>query len=159
VNFNGIEYKVSGNLRPYCEEFLARASELFEVVVFTASQRAYADKLLNIIDPQKKYIRHRLFRESCVFVGGNYLKDLSVLGRDLAQTIIVDNAPQAFAYQIANGVPIESWYDNKDDCELLKVLEFLDSITGLRDVRPFVLDHFKVHERVRMAQQKYGLGS
>lgn len=84
VDFNGATYHVHVKKRPHLDVFLSSVSKLFEVVVFTASQQVYAEKLLDILDPDRSRIDHRLFREACLCVHGNYIKDLDVLGRNLS---------------------------------------------------------------------------
>ena len=37
-------------------------SDKFEIIVFTASHSCYANVVLDTLDPDKKYIQHRLFR-------------------------------------------------------------------------------------------------
>ena len=65
-------------------------SKIYEIVVFTASQRLYADKVIDMIDPKRR-ISHRLYRENCIVINKTfYLKNLQILGRNLKDTIIVD---------------------------------------------------------------------
>lgn len=59
VRFNGREHSVAVRQRPFLFEFLERVAQLFEVVVFTASQKVYAEQLLNILD-SKRYQQHQL---------------------------------------------------------------------------------------------------
>jgi CTD small phosphatase-like protein 2 len=51
VTFHGITYTVHVQLRPHLHAFLQALKGRYEVVVFTASQKVYADELLNRLDP------------------------------------------------------------------------------------------------------------
>ncbi len=65
-------------------------SKIYELVIFTASQKQYADKIIDKIDPRNR-ISHRLYRENCIIVNKIfYLKNLKILGRNLKDLIIVD---------------------------------------------------------------------
>ena len=153
VRFNAQDYLVYVKLRPHLYTFLRTVRRWYEVIVFTASQRVYADALLNLLDADRSLIAHRVFRDSCVCVEGNFLKDLTVLGRPLTSTLIIDNSVQAFGFQLDNGVPIESWFGEKEeednDTELLKLLPFLDHLRHQQDVRPTLKQTFKLSEFVR----------
>jgi RNA polymerase II subunit A small phosphatase-like protein len=74
--------------RPGVDKFLAKAAEHFEVVIFTASLKSYADPLIDILAPGLTL--QRLFRRSCRYIDGAYIKDLHRLGRDLNKVVIVD---------------------------------------------------------------------
>lgn len=67
--------------------------------------RQYADPVSDLLDKWGAF-RCRLFRESCVFHRGNYVKDLSRLGRDLSKVIIVDNSPASYVFHPDNAVSI-----------------------------------------------------
>ncbi|XP_047087894.1 CTD small phosphatase-like protein 2 isoform X1 [Lolium rigidum] len=151
VHFNLREHTIYVRCRPYLKEFLERVASMFEIIIFTASQSIYAEQLLNVLDPKRRLFRHRVYRDSCVYVEGNYLKDLTVLGRDLSRVVIVDNSPQAFGFQLDNGVPIESWFDDPNDKELLALLPFLESLVGVEDVRPFIATKFNLRQKVASA--------
>jgi RNA polymerase II subunit A small phosphatase-like protein len=120
--------------RPGVDEFLTEMAKHYEIVVYTASLNKYADPLLDLLDPNR-VIRTRLFRESCVFYEGNYVKDMSLLNRDLSQAIIIDNSPSSYLFHPENAIDCGSFIDDPSDRELDQIGKFLIGIKDVDDVR------------------------
>ncbi|KAL0575592.1 hypothetical protein V5O48_006377 [Marasmius crinis-equi] len=120
--------------RPGVDNFLKKMGELYEIVVFTASLSKYADPVLDRLDTSHT-ITHRLFRESCYNHRGNYVKDLSQLGRPIGDTIILDNSPASYIFHPNNAVPVSSWFNDPHDTELTDLVPFLADLGTVDDVR------------------------
>ena len=156
VEIEGQYHNVYVIKRPGVDAFMKRVGELYEVVVFTASVSKYGDPLLDQLDIHH-VVHHRLFRESCYNHQGNYVKvctsvtffnitnvsgqDLSQVGRDLKETIIIDNSPTSYIFHPQHAVPISSWFSDAHDNELLDLIPVLEDLAGsqVRDVS-LVLD-------------------
>ncbi|KAK5698314.1 hypothetical protein LTR17_023756 [Elasticomyces elasticus] len=129
VEIEGQYHNVYVIKRPGVDAFMKRVGELYEVVVFTASVSKYGDPLLDQLDVHH-VVHHRLFRESCYNHQGNYVKDLSMMGRDLRETIIIDNSPTSYIFHPQHAVPISSWFSDAHDNELLDLIPVLEDLAG-----------------------------
>ncbi|RUS91169.1 hypothetical protein EGW08_001082, partial [Elysia chlorotica] len=126
-------FKVYVLKRPHVDEFLQRMGDMFECVLFTASLAKYADPVADLLDKWNVF-RCRLFRDSCIFHRGNYVKDLSRLGRELDQVVIIDNSPASYIFHPNNAVAVTSWFDEMDDTELLDLIPFFERLARSENI-------------------------
>ena len=67
------------------------------------------------------------------------------MDRDRTDLIIVDNSIMSFAFDLDNGVPINSYMGTEvDDKELLFLYSFLEECATAADVRVNIRDSFKL---------------
>ena len=146
--------RVGVNIRPYVKECLKAARKHFEVVVFTASQQYYADPILDYLDPRRNLIHHRLYRQQCQVIHDTFVKDLRIFSkRQLKDIVIVDNSPPAFAHHLLNGVPIRSWFSDKNDRQLLRLKEYMPALAQAEDVRVLNKEHYDLEAKLKEFEQ------
>jgi len=150
------------NLRPLWRECINEISKYYVVIVFTASQKSYADSVLDFIDPKKQLIKFRLYRDHCVKVkidhdeeSSNdikienefiYVKDLRIIKNvSLRNMIIIDNSVLSFSFNLENGIPILPFYDNYKDNEFIFLKNYLIELSNISDVRDINRRAFKLN--------------
>mmetsp|Transcript_22290 Transcript_22290/g.26810 ORF Transcript_22290/g.26810 Transcript_22290/m.26810 type:complete len:350 (+) Transcript_22290:234-1283(+) len=128
--------------RPGADIFIQHMAQLFEVVVYTDQLNTYADPIIDRIDPDR-FIVNRLYRDATQYIGGEHVRDLGSVNRDLNKVIFVSANPQAYVLQPENALPIKKWEKDASDRELLNHMPFLEAIARQAppDVRP-VLSNF-----------------
>ena len=137
-------FKISSNvteyvyLRPGVAEFLDKVCSMFEVFIFTASTKNYADEILDQLCPQiDKY--HRFYRDNCKFKSKKVKKDLSKFKRPLSKVIMVDDNPNMKSIYPDNTIHIDKWNGTPSDDFLLgEILPILKKCESEEDVRNII---------------------
>ncbi len=141
------EVSVGIFIRNGVKKFLEEISKVFDIGIFTASTKDYADAIINYLDPNNEYIKFRLYRNSCIKVNNVSIKDLRILGIDLKNVVLIDNNMYSFTNQLSNGILINSFYYDKNDHDLYSVMNYLLTyIATSDDVRKINEMFFKFND-------------
>ena len=97
-------------MRPGLLEFLHKMKQIYELVLFSFGTSDYVNNIVNIIEKKEKFFEHILYRQHATYSDNIYIKNLSLLGRDLKNIIIVDDLPQVFKFHKDNGISIKPFF-------------------------------------------------
>jgi len=140
------ELLVKVHKRPGLELFLEEASSFCTLAVFTAGTEDYGKAMLDQLDPCGR-MSLRLYRGSCSMTDGLFLKDLNKLdemqpGFRLSRTVLIDNSPVSMLLQPDNAILVSSFYTDRSDNALFKLLPILRELHSMDDVRPYLVKEF-----------------
>lgn len=148
---DGICNKVVVYKRPHLDLFLQQVSRRYASVhIFTASQKEYADTVLNLLDPTGTIFSKRFYRDSC---RGPYddprkgILSLAGVEVDPNRFVHVDDNCFCMMDHPCNGIVVSGFNKEslgKGDKVLLKVLELLEELDGHQDVRPYLEKKFEM---------------
>lgn len=155
---NGRTVGVNVVIRPYAIEMLKQLSPYYEIIIFTAAIKSYGDAIIDTLDPDGTLIDYRLYRENCIKVDGQYIKDLRILNRDLDSVVMVDNKIVSFSSQIENGIVVPAFSSSKPDSDLAALWVFLRQAVLAEDVRVPIASkyniklYYQLHNRIKGQQ-------
>ena len=82
---------------------------------------------------------------------GFYIKDLRILkNRQLKNLVIVDNLVHSFGFQLENGIPILEFFDDRKDCELKCMIDYLLKAYKADDIREFNAANIKLKDLAKI---------
>ena len=145
-NYNNFNQKII-HLRPGLFSFLNSVKPFYEIITFSCASKIYADHILKKIETNQKYFDHNLYRQHTTIYGQKCVKDISKIGRNIKEMIIVDNLEENFALNPDNGIKIAPYYgeikDEKDDSKLFELQKLLILFYKLKydDLRMAIKDY------------------
>ena len=116
-------------LRPGLISFLSLIKPYYELISFSSEIDIITKSIIKEIESKEKIFDYNFGREHCVLCDNILVKDISLIGRDLSNTIIVDDNENSFKLNEENGIKISKFEgyqgNNKNDNALFELEKIL----------------------------------
>ena len=138
-------------LRPYLHEFLHDMKSIYELIIFSENTQEYVLPIIDLIQKKEKYFDYVICKPFISYDSdGHEIKDISLLGRDLKNIIVIDNIKQYYRSK-ENLICIKSFFGDINNDK--KTLKLLGSV--LKEIK---IDSEKTGDiRTSISQLKYKL--
>jgi len=115
--------------RPGVDKFLTEMAQYYEIVIYSPSIDGIAHEVIDKLD-KNGCVMHRLFRESCYYKKGIYMKDLDSLNRNTNRVVYIDDDYEAARLNPSNHIKIKPYDDptDRNDNSLERITPFLIEI-------------------------------
>lgn len=150
----GRTHKVEVWFRPGLLKFLASVSQRYEIVIFSAGNKRYVKAVIQMVDPDKKYIscimasdkvsfyniRRKRSRGLSEKAGVAAVKNISGFfegdhPRHQERVVCVDDRASSFVKHLRNVVSVHPFFGDVNDKEIEELSKFLMHLTNVADVR------------------------
>lgn len=131
--------------RPCLQYFLDQLSKVYDIYIFTSSDKEYADLIIDKILPNLNK-KHRFYKDSCSSIYGYYIKDLQLIGRPLNKTLLIDDSAGSSLKNPKNLIKVKPWNGESNDRVLFYLLKVLQSIALEKDLRISFLEAVKKYK-------------
>ena len=143
--------KMKSTIRPHTDEMLEALSAHYDIAVWTAAEKHYADQIIDgLVDPLGKFILMRLYREDCVQITDEIcIKDFRVLeGIDMKRVVLIDNQLLSFATNLENGFLCDSFNGSMADVELSSIKDFFLNYKDEDDLQKLLCNMFHLKDTI-----------
>eukprot|EP01060_Flectonema_neradi_P010549 TRINITY_DN1762_c0_g2_i1.p1 TRINITY_DN1762_c0_g2~~TRINITY_DN1762_c0_g2_i1.p1 ORF type:complete len:265 (+),score=46.72 TRINITY_DN1762_c0_g2_i1:88-882(+) len=122
--------------RPHYNTFLDSIKHFCEVVLWTASTKRCASRIMDSLDPEGDRLHHHIYRNDIWFQGVPYTKDLTLLGRNMDKVLIIENTAQCVVKNPSNAILVEDYIEpNESDLHLKAVHDIIVEMAKTSDVQ------------------------
>ncbi len=155
--------------RPYFDEFINYIDDNFNFAIWSSASDDYVDEITEKLKIKEKaeftWARSKAtFKRPSTFDSeGNLnidsidhhffvkrLKKVKKLGYELEKILIVDDTPHKSQENYGNAIYISEFKGGHDDLELLKLMDYLDTLKGVKNVRTVEKRNWKEQMKTKL---------